>query len=101
MPGEATERGDPAADQYIPKVFSLSAGAHQLIIRGREAGTALGTITIAAVRPRLKIRAVAEARSPLSVIVQPPPISITLSVTGQANQVYDVLRSQDLTRLGR
>jgi hypothetical protein len=35
------------ADQFSPKVFSLSAGTHQLIVRGREGGTQLGTITIA------------------------------------------------------
>ena len=33
--------------QYAPKVFSLAAGTHQLIIRGREANCQLGTITIA------------------------------------------------------
>jgi hypothetical protein len=33
--------------QYSPKVFSLAAGTHQLIIRGREANCQLGTITIA------------------------------------------------------
>jgi hypothetical protein len=33
--------------QFAPKVFALSAGAHQLIIRGREGKTQLGTITLA------------------------------------------------------
>ena len=33
--------------QFAPKVFRLSAGTHQLIIRGREGLTQLGTITIA------------------------------------------------------
>jgi hypothetical protein len=33
--------------QFAPKVFNLSAGVHQLIIRGREANNQLGTITIA------------------------------------------------------
>jgi len=33
--------------QFAPKVFSLSAGAHQLIIRGREGLTEVETITIA------------------------------------------------------
>ena len=32
--------------QYAPKVFSLAAGTHQLIIRGREANCQLSTITI-------------------------------------------------------
>jgi len=38
--------GTPEADQFTPRVFSLSAGTHQLIIRGREAYTMLGAITI-------------------------------------------------------
>ena len=33
--------------QFNPKVFSLSAGTHQLIIRGREGLTQLSTIIIA------------------------------------------------------
>ena len=33
--------------QYAPKVFSLAAGTHQLILRGREGNCQLGTITIA------------------------------------------------------
>jgi hypothetical protein len=32
--------------QYAPKVFSLSAGTHQLTVRGREGQVQLGTITI-------------------------------------------------------
>jgi hypothetical protein len=34
-------------NQYAPKVFNLTAGTHQLIVRGREANCRLGTITIA------------------------------------------------------
>jgi hypothetical protein len=33
--------------QYAPKVFSLTAGTHQLVLRGREANCQVGTITIA------------------------------------------------------
>lgn len=32
--------------QFAPKVFTLSAGTHQLIVRGREPNCQLGTITI-------------------------------------------------------
>jgi hypothetical protein len=39
--------GTATAPQYPTKVFNLSAGAHQLIIRGRAAYTQLGTLTIA------------------------------------------------------
>jgi hypothetical protein len=31
--------GDPAADQYMPKTFTLTAGTHQLVVRAREGGT--------------------------------------------------------------
>ncbi|HET7767397.1 MAG TPA: hypothetical protein VFN74_01405, partial [Chloroflexota bacterium] len=38
--------GTESAPQYSPKVFSLSAGSHQLILRGREAGMKVDKITI-------------------------------------------------------
>jgi hypothetical protein len=34
----------------VPVVFTLSAGTHQLVVRGREANTRLGTITITQVQ---------------------------------------------------
>jgi fibronectin type 3 domain-containing protein len=51
--GNGTE--DPASAQYSPKAFTLSAGMHQLIIRGREANTALGTISIQAAPATLQV----------------------------------------------
>jgi hypothetical protein len=39
--------GDYTKDQYIPVIFHLAVGVHQLFIVGREANVALGTITIA------------------------------------------------------
>ena len=75
--------GDPASSQYSPKVFTLSAGTHQLIIRGREANTTLGTISIAAAPPDLQIHIA-------------PGGSATLSATGQPGQTYNVLASPDL-----
>ena len=44
--GNTNSNGTPGADQFTPKVFNLTQGAHQLIIVGREAYTELGTITI-------------------------------------------------------
>jgi len=75
--------GAPASSQYAPKVFALSAGAHQLIIRGREANTTLGTISILAMPPKLQVHAV-------------PGGSVTLTATGQPGQSYKVVCSQDL-----
>ncbi|HWX19233.1 MAG TPA: hypothetical protein VN578_04910 [Candidatus Binatia bacterium] len=43
--------GSPTNDQFAPAVFNLSAGVHQLIVRGREAGVQLGNITIAPYNP--------------------------------------------------
>ncbi len=39
--------GTADSDQFVPKVFNLTAGTHQLIVRGREANCRLGAITIA------------------------------------------------------
>ena len=75
--------GNPASSQYSPKVFTLSAGTHQLIIRGREVDTRLGTITIVAAPPRLQIRTA-------------PGGVIALSGTGQPGQTYNVLCSEDV-----
>ena len=75
--------GDPAAAQYLPKVFTLSAGDHQLIIRGRQANTILGAISIQATPPTLQIQTGADG-------------AVVLSVTGQPGQTYNVLSSQDL-----
>jgi hypothetical protein len=38
--------GTPGADQFVPKVFNLAVGSHQLIVRGRSPGCQLGNITI-------------------------------------------------------
>jgi hypothetical protein len=74
---------DSASAQYRPKVFTLSAGQHQLIILGREANTTLGAISIAAAPPPLQLHAA-------------PGGSVVFSGTAQAAQKYNVLRSQDL-----
>ncbi len=70
--------------EFAPKVFTLNAGTHQLIIRGREANTRLGTISITAAPPKLQIRSV-------------PGGPVVLSGTGQAGQKYNVLSSQNFT----
>ena len=38
--------GTADADQFVPKVFNLTQGAHQLIIRGREANVQLDLIAL-------------------------------------------------------
>jgi hypothetical protein len=43
--GSGNAAGDPAADQFMPKIFTLTAGSHQLIVRGREGGTQVQSFT--------------------------------------------------------
>ncbi|MGD0259625.1 MAG: right-handed parallel beta-helix repeat-containing protein [Verrucomicrobiota bacterium] len=38
--------GTDGADQFVPKVFNLTQGSHQLVIRGRESYTLLQSINI-------------------------------------------------------
>ena len=38
--------GTDVNSQFLPKIFSLGAGAHQLIVRGREANTQLQSLSI-------------------------------------------------------
>ena len=40
--------GTPDVDQFTPKMFTLSAGTHQLIVRGREGGTQVQSFTFVA-----------------------------------------------------
>ncbi len=61
-------QGSGTADspQFVPKIFPLAAGTHQLIFRGRETNALLGAITI----------------SPVAVINPPPAvIAPTISLT--------------------
>ena len=91
-----TGNGDPAAAQYIPKVFHLSAGAHQLIILGRESNTTLGTITIALRAPRLKIGRGSSGSNTLTALAAPAQTPFTLFADGPPGQVFSVLASPDL-----
>lgn len=75
--------GNPASSQYVPKVFDLSAGTHQLVIRGREGNTRLSSLSIVPAPPKLQIETA-------------PGDSVVLSGTGQPGQRYHVLRSHDL-----
>jgi hypothetical protein len=44
--------GDSSTDQFTPKIFNLPAGAHQLVIIGRESGTLLKSLTIRPAPPQ-------------------------------------------------
>jgi hypothetical protein len=43
--------GTADADQFVPRIFTLAPGAHQLIIVGREAGTQLDRLSIIKLPP--------------------------------------------------
>jgi hypothetical protein len=38
--------GSDTANQFAPKIFTLSQGVHQLILRGREGGTEIDRISL-------------------------------------------------------
>ncbi len=76
--------GSSGADQYPNKVFTLAAGSHQLIIVGKDANDALKTVYIYAAPPSLQPVASASGHA-------------TFAVTGQPNQAYDVMASQNFS----
>jgi hypothetical protein len=85
---------DPATAQYKPKVFYLPAGAHQLVIRGREPNTTLGTITIALSPTRIRIRNASGYNG--NAGGAPAPSAVVLGVDGQPGSTYSVLASTNL-----
>ena len=87
--------GNPASAEYIPKVFALSAGTHRLIIRGHEANTTLGTISIAATPPRLNVGRGSSGTGQLTGSVHAAQTPFILSATGEPGQTYNVLSTQD------
>ena len=89
--------GDPASSQYIPAVFALSAGTHQLIITGREANTTLGTITIAAITPPT-IALTAPANN--AAFTAPAAINLAASVTANGHSITQVQFYNGATLLG-
>jgi hypothetical protein len=72
----------------VPKVFYLTAGTHQLIVRGREPNAQLGTISVWAAPFKSKVNSAKQ---------------VVLSGVGQAGHTYDVEATQNLktwTKIG-
>jgi hypothetical protein len=67
----------------VPKAFFLSAGTHQLIVCGREAGAQLGAITIAPAPFSLKSLSNRQ---------------VVLSAVAQPNSSYQILATQDFKK---
>ncbi len=76
--------GNPATDQYQQKAFNLSAGSHQLVIRGKDANVALKTLYVYAAPPSLRTSIDSSGR-------------VSLTATGQPGQAYDVMASQNFS----
>jgi len=70
-----------------PKMFNLSAGVHQLIVRGREANAQLGMISIVPV----------SSLFPVLQLQVSPSRQVLLTGNGPAGHIYDILASQNLT----
>ena len=63
--------GTSTSAQFAPKVFNLTAGSHQLIIRGREPNAQLQSITIAPLGATLQLTVTAGKLILLSGLGQP------------------------------
>jgi len=92
--------GTPTVNQFAPKVFTLSAGTHQLIVRGREGNCALGTITIerygTAEPPVVTLTAPVDGASYLA----PSTIDLSASVNSNGHTISKVRFFQGSTLLG-
>jgi hypothetical protein len=73
--------GTVDASQYVPKVFSLTAGTHQLIVRGREPNCQLGTITITPANPVGTPVVVLTAPASGSTFAAPATLNLAATVT--------------------
>jgi hypothetical protein len=74
--------GTHESNQFAPKIFTLAAGTHALIVRGREGNCQLGTITLAPITADLTFPATSGAvSSPFTItnttIYQPTHSSAT------------------------
>ena len=78
-------RGNGAADadQFTPCYFTLAAGEHQLIIRGREPNTQLSGITISPAWPEIQLTVLSGNQCLLQAI-------------GQIGHSYEIQTSSDL-----
>jgi hypothetical protein len=78
--GNSTAAGPP---QFSPKVFTLSAGTHQLYVRGREPNVQMQSFTIAPAGTLMR----------LTIL---PGRTVSLTGLGQSGHKYEVQASRDL-----
>jgi Bacterial Ig domain/Fibronectin type III domain len=91
--------------QYAPKIFTLAAGTHQLIVRGREGNCQLGTITItpnSSSPPPVSTPPAVALSTPTNgqAYTAPAIISLTASVTPNGHTIAKVQFYNGSTLLG-
>lgn len=77
--------GTSTSSQFVPKIFNLTAGDHQLYVRGREPNTQLQSFTIAP--PTSLLQATVAANR-----------SVVLTAVGQPAHQYEVQASRDFQK---
>jgi hypothetical protein len=82
---QGTGNGNPTNSQFIPKVFTLSAGKHQLIFHGLAPNTMLGTITITTYGTNLASEAIGPLDSTTLTCDMPGWPNNLMSLAPQAN----------------
>jgi hypothetical protein len=82
--------GTVDSSQFAPKIFTLSAGSHQLIIRGREANACLGTITLTQTNISVPPTIALTAPSDSAQFTAPASIPLTASVTANGHTITKV-----------
>ncbi len=87
---------DPTTAQYNPAVFYLTAGPHRLIVRGREANTTLGTISIVRKRPKLSIATSTSTTGNTGTLIPATPAPVVLAIDGDPGRTYIVSYSLNL-----
>lgn len=85
-------QGDGTVDnsEFVPKVFTLTTGTHQLIIRGREANTQLGTITLTPVAPLAPPTIALTAPASGTTYTAPATVNLAASVTANGHTITKV-----------
>lgn len=82
--------GTVDASQFVPKVFALTTGTHQLIIRGREASVKLGTITLTPVIPTVPPMITLTSPTSSGNYSSPATVSFAASVTANGHTITKV-----------
>ena len=86
--------------EFAPRVFTLTAGPHQLIIRGREAYTQLGMITLTPFVPVTPPTIALTAPTSGASYVAPATVNLAASVTANGHTITKVQFYNGSTLLG-